>query len=300
MDSWKSAKDATGRTYYYNSSGAVQWEDPNAVPSVKAESAYREPLEEKVRRMSMHPPLPKEAVVEDEHQREVAPTSAPSFVSAAPTFMSEAPLPLPRLPAFVQPTTTPLAPGWKEAKDGSGKTYYYSTSGAVQWDPPYAAGAGSPPPSTPAWGAPRPPPAQAKTVIVINNSTSKLAQQQSGWMDVCGCCGSCEWVQVTVDEDRVETLRQERGCCVCCDPAEKTESVEFSQLQSIVGVEGWVMNTTLVILSIFIGFLRECSLFSLQSVTFPNPLACFTPLPSSTPLFFIFFFPHSCRFSFCH
>ena len=161
--------------------------------------------------------------------------------------------------AAPQETAPPvLPPGWSSAKDADGKSYYYChSSGLTSWTFPTVPGNASSPPQ------PAMQPAAASTttttvVTIINNSTSSNAVHTSGFIDLCGCCGNCEWVQVTVDEERVETLREERGCCTC-SPPQKVEAVEFSHLLSARGVEGWVSNPFLIFLGVFFGILRESS-----------------------------------------
>ena len=95
-------------------------------------------------------------------------------------------------------------------------------------------------------------------VLVHTGSASRHASRNAGYLAACGCCDGGDYVEVEVDEERVSTVREERGCCSsqCCDRAQRAESVEFAHLQSIRGEEGWVPNFTLITLGIFFGILR--------------------------------------------
>jgi hypothetical protein len=74
-----------------------------------------------------------------------APNSGPPPAAAAPAAAA---------PAARPPPPSDLAPGWAAAQDAAGKTYYWhKETKAVQWDKPYAAGAG-PPAAAPAAAAP--------------------------------------------------------------------------------------------------------------------------------------------------
>ena len=160
----------------------------------------------------------------------------------------------------ISPPAPTLPVGWAAAQDPSGRTYYYNSStGSTSWTVPEDPFRSS---AVPLFQPLEKTPETTTTVVqIINNSTSSNALQSSGFIDCCGCCGNCEWVQVTVDEERIETIREERGCCCACDPPQKVESVEFNQLLSARGVEGWVPNCVMVFFGVFFGIIRGLKRF---------------------------------------
>jgi hypothetical protein len=216
---WAQATDAQGRTYYYNSSGAVSWTLPEAAAIPGTPSAAEPPSAEEK-------PAERPALV---------PASAPAAVPSA------------GLPAAA---ASAEQPAWMPATDAQGRTYYYSSSGAVSWALPEAA-AHQP-------KLAQPPPPASTVVIVHTGSASRHASRNAGYLACCGCCGAGDYVEVEVDEERVSTVREERPCfsCQCCDRSQRAESVEFAHLQSIRGVEGWVPNFVFITLGIVCGILR--------------------------------------------
>jgi histone-lysine N-methyltransferase SETD2 len=114
-------------------------------------------MEYRIPRLKRDPNLPAEPLREERSQRRArsrsrsksrskSPPSAPAGPRSNLPQRIPPPFYVPSRPAFRRPPAPPALPqGWFEAKDDSGKTYYYNGT-HVQWERPTAAAIPAPPP----------------------------------------------------------------------------------------------------------------------------------------------------------
>jgi len=151
-DSWHSGTQSDGKTYYWSDSGERQWDHPAKTAAQKEaqEAAEQEAIaaaaaEEyasKNPQMAGGSDAAAAAAGASDSGGGITPVAVPLMVpdpSAGPPVVPVGPTPSAVAAALAK---TPLAPGWHEGEQADGKKYYWSDSGARQWERPVASSTG--------------------------------------------------------------------------------------------------------------------------------------------------------------